>query len=317
MCGDHENLIDKKSGVRFPVDILQSWKALHEYRISYEHTGKQAAFGFVRSLKLARSPMFLPDSRIDFAKTTFLIGPNGGGKSAVCEWLTVLDGGENARRWLNNDNLRYTITFDAPSEHRLHVQTGGLLTLELDGKAVARNYVRSSAVYLRGRGKENISCDMQRINQLLRIDESVLRSLVGRISGQFVGKLELVKRVKDDAQTEPEFDLRCHLSDGSVMDFGQLSGGEQGRVLLELAMALAREAALFGPTMLIVELKSLGMDWMATEPYLFHFSSSQCLYQTVLTSWELPDNAKMLGWQIYEINGERGEVGTIAASPRV
>lgn len=50
------------------------------------------------------------------------------------------------------------------------------------------------------------------------------------------------------------------------MRFEQLSGGERGRVLLELAMALAREGTQFGPTLLLVELKSRGMDWGAISP---------------------------------------------------
>ena len=327
MCGDHESLIDKNNGSRFPVHLLQSWKALHEYRTSYEHSGDQAAFGFVRTLKLERSPLFMRGTQIDLAKTTFLIGANGSGKSALCEWLSVLETGGNVRRWLTNTDVDYTITFDAPAEHRLRVRTEGLLTLNLDGKAVSRNHARSSAIYLRGRGDNGIACDLRRIMVLLGIEEFALRSLGERVLGHFVTRLEFVKRVQDEEDDEegeqqdhhsdePSYRLECHLAQGSVMSYGQLSGGEQGRVLLELAMALALEGTQFGPTLLIVELKSIGMDWVAIQPYLAHFASSECLYQTVVTSWELPNDVEMLGWQIYLVDGQPGEPGTITASPR-
>jgi len=294
MCGAHENLIDKKSGVRFPVNVLQSWKALHEYRTSFEHSGNQAAFGFVRTLRLERSPLFTPGTQIDFAKTTFLIGPNGSGKSAICEWVSILEASDNIRRWLANNNVHYDIIFDAPAEHRLSVQTEGILTLDLDGKTVSRNHARSSAVYLSGRGDNRIVCDLRRIMDLLQIDEFALRSLGTRVSGDFVKKVEFVQRTQqeddeDELQRDdldaPVYVLESHLTNGRVMRFEQLSGGERGRVLLELAMALAREGTQFGPTLLLVELKSLGMDWGAIQPYLDFFGSPECLYQTVLTSW--------------------------------
>jgi hypothetical protein len=322
MCGAHENLIDKKNGVRFPVHTLQSWKALHEYRISYEHSGKQAAFGFVRQLALHQSPFFPPKTVIELAKTTFLIGANGSGKSALCDWLTVLDTSRNVNRWLDSSDLDWTITFDAPLEHQLRAHmTEGRLALELGASAVSRNYARSSTVYLAGGGDPKIVCDLKRIMGVFNLEEQAVRSVVARVSSPFVTKLEFVAREKDeeeddlaDADEAAAYQLMCHLGNGLNLSFGQISGGERGRIFLEIAMVLADEVAPFGPVLLLIEANNINMDWGALQPYIAYFGSADCLYQTIVTATYLPTDIKMLGWQIYTLSVDPEGKRAIAAT---
>ncbi|MBB2964246.1 hypothetical protein [Methylobacterium sp. R2-1] len=319
MCGSHENLIDKKSGVRFPVHTLQSWKALHEYRTSYEHSGRQAAFGFVKQIKMLNTPLFGANALINLAKTTFLIGRNGTGKSAICEWLTVLDTGRNLNRWLECDDLEYIITFDAPAEHQLQAKiAGGILDLNLDKCAVSRNYARSATVFLKDRGDPNIFCDLKKFMDLFGIEEQALRSLIAQVSSNFINRLYFSVRsgdadeAYDGERTSPIYEMRCELARGDSFSFLQLSGGEQGRILLEIAMAMAQEAVQFGPVLMIVELNSLGIDWGAIKPYLAHFANGDCLYQTIITSYGLPTNIEMLGWQIYTFEDDKNGKYSVA-----
>ena len=322
MCGDHESLIDKKNGIRFPVSVLQSWKALHEFRTSYEMSGKQAAFGFARTLMLERSPMFEPGSVLELAKTTFLIGGNGSGKTAICDWLATLGTTTWMRRWLGSPDLRFQVEFDAPASHKLEVSTtSDGLELRLDGRPVSRNFAGSTIVFLRNRGEPSIGCHLRRLMDLFGIDELALRSVVGRVSDWYVRAMrfepreideeersESVRRSRDDL----EFDLTCDVGQEQTYSYAQLSGGEQGRVLVAIAMELAREAVQFGPVILIIELKELGMDWRSTQPYLEAFASAECLFQTLVTSWELPAAMEMLGWQVYQLPEERAESRTIS-----
>ena len=108
MCGHHASLIDKNTGVRYPVAVLKSWKALHEYRIVHEHSGRSAAFGFVRAMTLLASPRFQA-STIEFGKTTFLVGANESGKTALIEWLFVLDSPRSLWRWMKPKPLHYRL----------------------------------------------------------------------------------------------------------------------------------------------------------------------------------------------------------------
>ena len=74
----------------------------------------------------------------------------------------------------------------------------------------------------------------------------------------------------------------------------------------------ARPSPLFvAHEALMIEIKNLGMDWGSTEPYLREFASSSCLYQTIVTSWELPRDIAMLGWQIYELPRLTTELGIV------
>ena len=320
MCGAHENLIDKKSGIRHPVHTLQSWKALHEFRTSYEHSGNQAAFGFAWRLTLHHSPLFAPSTTIELAKTTFLIGLNGSGKTALCEWLTALGTSRFLGRWIKPHGLAYEIMFDAPAAHRLQVKVADeTVAFELDDQSVSRNYARSTVVFLKGRGDKSIKCRLLRLQKLFGIEELELRNLVSRVRDSYVSALRFEPWQDDDdgedasaASSDRSFDLICSLSgQDEPFSFGQLSGGEQGRVLLAIAMTLAKEAVQFGPVILMIEIKNLGMDWGSTEPYLREFASSSCLYQTIVTSWELPRDIAMLGWQIYELSRLTSELGVV------
>lgn len=321
MCGDHETLIDKKNGVRFPIHILQSWKALHEYRTSFEHSGNKAAFGFVRRITIHQSPLFLAGSEIELAKTTFLIGRNGSGKTAVCEWLTALDTSRNIRRWLRRD-LDYSIDLDAPLAHALRVRTNaGILEMMLDNARVSRNYARATTILLRGRGDRETKCDLTRIGELLAIEAIELQSLVALVSADFAHALRFVEAEPEEDEPyeinlgEKRYSLICTLASGEERNFRALSSGQKGRVLLEIAMTIAREAMPYGPVVLIAEIKSLAMDWHAAQPYLNYFASADCPYQTVITSWELPTDIEMLGWQIFTLELGVGTLGTIAPTP--
>lgn len=314
MCGDHGNMIDKKRGVRFPIQMLLGWKALHEYRISYEHSGDKAPFGFIRSLTLTHSPLFKENTEIDFAKTTFLIGLNATGKTAICEWLTALNTSRNIWRWLKSGFVEYDIMFDAPIEQHLRVEVkNNALALKLDQIAVNRNHARASTVYLPGHGELSISCDLKRVSSLFGIEEISLRSLMPLVSGFFVKGMFFAERL--DESEKGFYDLHCVLTNGSVRTYNQLSSGEQGRVLLDIAMAQASQAAQFGATLLIAEIESLGIDWGAVAPYLTYFASVDCKYQTIVTACELYPTIQMLGWQIYTL--KKGTAGYIEVKPEI
>jgi hypothetical protein len=316
MCGDHSSLIDKKSGIRFPANMLLGWKALHEYRTSFEQSGFKAAYGFVRELTIDNSALFTPGSEIVFAKTTFLIGPNGSGKTAICEWLTALHTSRNMWRWITHNILNYRVSFDAPLMQTLQVEAGsGALSLSLDNMAVHQNHARVSVIYVRDRGGRALPDDLARLAHLFGMDQIELKALAAMVSSDFVAALSF-KRSLGTSGT-PTDDLICTFPNGQVESFSQLSGGQQGMIVLELGIEQARIASQFGPTMLLVELKNLGIDWGNFATYLDYFASRQCIFQTVVTSWELPSDVEMLGWQIYRLVGPTGTVlGTIVESAR-
>ncbi|VVT00687.1 hypothetical protein [Erythrobacter sp. EC-HK427] len=303
MCGHHADLIDKNSGERYPVAVLKSWKALHDYRIAYEHSGRAAAFGFVRSLTLLASPRFEPTT-IEFGKTTFLVGGNKSGKTALLDWLSVLDSPRRLRRWLEPRQLHYALLFDAPGEHRLEIETGnGAVRFNLDARQVAFNHHRIAVTALTKRYDHSAEDDLANMMKLFHLDDISVRSLAELIDSTTLYLRSARFERETDDEGEMRETLQCRLQDGSEVPFAALSGGEQGRVIMEFAIAHMTSVASVAPALLIVERPNLCIDDAGFGFYLDYFSSSECRFQTVVTQFTLTEDIKGLGWQVYQLTG--------------
>lgn len=309
MCGRHSDLIDKNTGVRYPVTTLQSWKALHEYRTAYEHSGRPATFGFVRRLTIHSSPLFEAEAVIELAKTTFIVGKNESGKTALCQWLSAVDSPRHLWRWGNYRNeLDYEILFAAPSERTLRVRIPDRVPkLSLDSAAAAFNHVRIWVAYLQDRQRHGDDDDLIQFSKALHLDPVSIQSLASFIDDTsiFLKAAAWRKTTNDDG--DPATILECTLKDGSTLSFGGLSGSEQGRALLDFAIAHVSNAARFSPSMLLLEFANLGMTWETFAPYLQMFGRPSSNYQTVISALKLPPEVIQLGWQVYQlVEGERG-----------
>jgi len=205
MCGEHADLIDKNKGVRYSVQTLQSWKALHESRIAFQHSGRLATFGFVRSITLRTSPLFAPDTRIELAKATLVIGANGSGKTAICEWLYSLASPARLLRWdkkSTNPALEFEIDFVAPTRRTLQVQipdkTPGL---KLDDPPVAANPLPIAVTYLeKSDASYPFADDLELVCTRLDIDKGQANTLLTfiDIKSIFLSAAEW-RRERDDA----------------------------------------------------------------------------------------------------------------------
>lgn len=303
MCGHHADLIDKNSGKRYPVAVLKSWKALHEYRTAYEHSGRATAFGFVRSLTLLASSRFEP-ATIEFGKTTFIIGANKSGKTTLLDWLSVLDSPRRLQRWIKSHPLHYGVMFDAPGEHHLEVETGnGAVRFDLDGRRVAFNHHRIAITALTKRRVYRAEDDLANLMGLFHLDEISVRSLAAMIDSTtfYLRAARFEQDTDDDGEIQDV--LRCTLRSGAEVAFGTLSGGEQGRVIMEFAIAHMESVASVAPALLIVERPNLGIDEAGFAIYLDYFSSSECRFQTIVTQFTVTDDIKGLGWQVYQLTG--------------
>jgi energy-coupling factor transporter ATP-binding protein EcfA2 len=315
MCSDHADLIDKNTGNRYPASVLKGWKALHEYRVAYEHTGRTSAFGFVRTLDVSESALFEPGTKITLGKTTFLIGPNESGKSALCEWLTAVDSPRLLWRWLSPTPLRFSVSFDAPIEHSLSVITGDdSLKINLDDSAVAFNHQRIEVAYIEDVHDREYDDDLKQIGDILKLDPISTKSLAALVDEKsvFLMGARFIREENDDGKKTHI--LRCRLADGAEMPFRALSGSEKGRVILDFAITQMRSVASFAPALLIIEWPGLNIDDAGFERYLEFFSSSDCAFQTLITLFQSKPLIEGLGWQTYKIVGrDNDQLGRINA----
>lgn len=311
MCGHHSDLIDKNTGVRYPATVLKSWKALHEFRIAYEHSGRTNAFGFIRELRIERSALFEPGTTVELGKTTFLIGGNSAGKTALCQWFSVIDSPQHLSRWLEPTELAYTIEFDVLSEHRLAVRTGdGKVQIKLNETEVAFNHHRVAVVFVEDKGERKYRDDLQLFSDVLKLDPVSVRSLAGLVTGlSFVESAEFVHEESDEGEWQDN--LYCRIPNRGRIRYRALSGGERSRVLLEFAISQARSVSTFAPALLIMEWNGFAIDEAGFEHYTTYLSGPDCPFQTIITRYETTPLIEGLGWQTYRIARKYGEVGTI------
>lgn len=301
MCGHHADLIDKNSGKRFPAPVIKSWKALHEHRIAYEHSGGNSAFGFVRSIDIETSALFVPGTRLELAKTTFLIGRNESGKSAICEWLSSIDSLQLIRRWIKPTPLKFAVTFDAPIERTLSIETGtGRIHLHLDGVAASTNHHRVSVAFLGYERETTSKNDLDLLCRALRLDDVSVGALAELIANRnlFIQSARFEREKDDDGEWQQN--LYCTLQSGAEVSFAGMSSGERGRVLLDFAIAQMQSASDFAPALLIVEWPGLSIDSAGLEKYAAYFSSADCKFQTLITMLERTPRMDAFGWQMYE-----------------
>ncbi|MEM9964555.1 MAG: hypothetical protein AAGC58_04325 [Asticcacaulis sp.] len=311
MCSDHSDLIDKNSGNRYAVTTLQSWKALHESRIAFEHSGRLATFGFIRSIRLRTSPLFTDETEIEFAKATLIIGKNGTGKTAICEWLYTLESSAKLLRWecrSGDTMLDADIVFDLPTSHVLTLsvphKTPNLL---LDGVKLAQNPLRISVTYLeKSESWSSYDDDLHLVSNVLHIDKGHARSLAELADDTCLSlKRAEWRRELDNSDNWGERLYVEFRNTNTWQSFGSLSDGQRSRTLLDFAILRAKAAAGFIPSLLTVELKGLGLDWISFKPYMAYFSQSSTPFQTLITSWELTPEMAELGWPVFVIEGNK------------
>jgi hypothetical protein len=99
LCAKHADQVDENNGRDYPPPVLLGWKAVHEFKIAREHGAMLHPFGWIESLHIIDAPVFKPDQRITLAKANVIVGGNGVGKTAICEWLWSLKDSSPLWRW--------------------------------------------------------------------------------------------------------------------------------------------------------------------------------------------------------------------------
>jgi hypothetical protein len=125
LCADHAALVDKNRGTDYPPGLLVSFKALHEARVARELRGVFARFGWVEALYVYSSPLFEGSTKLDLGKLTLLIGENGSGKTALCEWLASASSTRFLNRWqhvrTDRRRLDVEVRYLDPEPHAVRV----------------------------------------------------------------------------------------------------------------------------------------------------------------------------------------------------
>lgn len=258
LCADHARLIDTNRGASYPPELLLSYKALHEARISREQNGIYAPLGWFQQLTIENGPVFRPSTTLRLGKVTLIIGRNASGKTLLCKWLASISEPSilSRCRFRRNEehSIRMRVVYFDPVERtaRLEVGPEGTVKYFVDDCEVPFYPYALRIVFLEAYrySSKHGQDDLQFISDVLSLDESTIRNLISCVNTDAHCQIRNVR-------LENTVDGRTLYADvpGTVpgLALSSLSNSEQAQVLIELAVAAARISARYVPTILLLD----------------------------------------------------------------
>lgn len=301
LCADHSRLIDANRGDRYPPGVLKRFRYRHEARIDMELGHRP--LGWIEELRIHRSSVFAPNSRLRLSKLTLIVGDNGTGKTFLFRLLYSLSAparSDPGRVFLHGENLRFSIRLWNPEPHEIvwH-QTKDDFEIEMDGnevpycplpidvffqEKVRRN--QSLEQFLCRKRQENGGStagldDVLLLSEYLELSEDVVLKLLPKV-GSFVEHLVSNARVEvhsgarrilvEDRKWRPDAPIH------------KISGGMLEMMVFDCVVYHARLVSEHTPTLLLLNLPLLHLDEKRMGQYARLLVSEEFKFQTIVTS---------------------------------
>lgn len=323
LCDDHARLIDGEAGEHYHASDLQGWKAQHELRISSELKKIHGpAAGWLVSMEMADNPLLMPQSKISFGKVTLLVGENGSGKTALCEWLA----GSAAypkllERWANTKSIRGELELLIPDRHKFNFKfDGNTLVCSFDGSPVTDLAQSLRVRYISEDARQSSKLtDVERLAdvwsvhpyQINEILTDMTHSKYGFVRRAKIGTMEETsERVEGESEAGgADQTILAQIGDHEEpVPYSLLSGREQSQVIVSGAMALADRDSRDGPVLLVIDLGGQLLPDALLSAYAFRLGQPQFKFQTLLVSPVERPRVDWSGWSIARLVGSRPHI---------
>lgn len=289
LCANHGRVVDAKRGKEFPAARLRAFKAAQEARIAFEQRGVSFSFGWLQALVIEHSPVFAPGARLDFARTTLILGGNASGKTAICQWLAGCAEVSFLKRWAaagrcgSRTQVRFEAVNPQPFNWTVCIYGEDNIKFDLDGSAVPRLTVPFAFVHAPERPHRPQAPEEPAgayLARWLRIDVAVARNLITSMAARNGHRVHNPRFTEEEGHELLRVDV-----DGTVagLSFGDLSDTEQCRVLLEMAVELARVESENRPTMLLVDCMAR-FDNRSFGDYVSYIAAASRQFQGVIVA---------------------------------
>lgn len=311
-CGEHAKLVDTNDGRRYPAAKLLGWRALHEARIHREMGGLRLPVNWVEGIEVIRSPvvrrgpLFKPDKvrreplfksgeRLSLSRVTVLVGNNGSGKTALCEWIGATAGEGTLSRWLGSD-LSFALTVYNPDVHCfVATSTGATFSFQLDGVIVPFNPLPVVVhVLRRPPPREEDEPDANWMARWLGVTSDVLRRLVDGVTREGSPFVEAMN-VSNEGTIEAELKVNPGL-----FRLGQLGGSGEAMVALSLAVARAGHTSSHAPTLLVID-EVLQVFDPFNKSLILEELGRVDRFQSLATLPDLDRHVRWSGWSVAHI----------------
>jgi hypothetical protein len=328
LCQDHAKLVDSDRGKNYPATLLQAWKALHESRIAAEvekvPIGKS---GWLERITVEKSRVIERGATLVFGKVTLIVGSNGNGKSALCEWISACAGGESDLwRWsgpTEDDGVKLRLTMLAPDRvefsmnfHRYDIRA------EYEGKqALDVSHLLRVFYVTKPQPRNPFEDDLEYLARMWRIHPYQVTAIIDQIGSSKYGNIRKIEFLpqpqdEDDEPDEipeplrkmrhgrPSLDLWAEFTHHkSPITFRALSGSEVGLILIFGGMVLAGYSAVHQGSLLLLDLGA-NFDDIRLSMITEILQRSEFRFQTVLVSPSPRPRVNWTGWSIARLEGE-------------
>jgi hypothetical protein len=315
-CATHGREIDTNRGRGYTVETLQAWKRIREEDAKRNRTGLvQPIGGWVDEICIVKSPLFKARAAMRMSKAVAVSGAGATGKTALLEWI-ALSLGEESDRWKKND-VSVNITSYSPAAHRYEFSySGGQRQYVYDDKLVHSPPSSLRVVHVRDQIPHALrnADDLAQIAHHIGVKTGVVRDLVPEIQRNGTGFLETIEFIdepwEEDEDRPDNSDAYCALyvtvneAYAHKQSFGTLSGSELRRVILEFALALARERSREAATMLLLDSNLWSLD-KATKARVAKQILEQPFQTILVIDEEYSDTWH--GWSRYRIERRGGK----------
>lgn len=293
LCEDHARLVDANRGEKYLPSVLLGYRDLHEFRVSLELKDLPQLPGWIERIAVNGAP-FGSSNLIRLGKTTVFHGPNGSGKTTVCQWIAGTFAAPMLRPWLANAQpfgivIRMLLR-DGPRTLEARSSRDSVV-FAVEGIEVPYNPLDFRVVYLRSGDWSSLGSPIERLAGMLAIPSETVVALA-RIVPRNPGSALHEVRVEGE-------ELLLSFADGGqfLLPYQGMSGGEKAVAAIEFAIALATTEANYRPTLLCIDAGIGALDARATEALVARLASPSHKFQTIVVTNE---PGRFVGWQSYE-----------------
>lgn len=310
--------MDKHRGQDFPAAKLHSFKAFHEARAAREQSGISAPEFWFHELQITNSPGFSTRETLRFGKVTVVVGNNGIGKTAICDWLAGLTGDGCIQRWTRNTEVDVSARYFAPDDTQARMRIAGDGRVSYFSNSIKVPFYANPIQLIRlPQGHYSLNDefgDVERISQVLSIDINMTQNLIEFIAEQNEGRIE-DPRIELDDETGLSVLTTFNRKRKKHIAFCAMSDSERQRLLIEICVARARFTSRFLPTLLLLD-GVHSLDHRAFQDFMDFMLSSDNHFQTLVTRILPPKTSGFdwAGWEFATLRGHWGNV-TIDQSP--
>jgi ABC-type Mn2+/Zn2+ transport system ATPase subunit len=304
-CRDHGTLIDTNAGTGFPAAKLIRWRELAEARIRRARSGQSVPACWIECVRIVENPphLFPPGETLELSHITIVSGPNGSGKTALCEWLGVaIDDGLLKR--LRGTDFAVELIVHSPEPETVGIRNcDGQKSLSLNGSTVPVNPVPMVVQYMdRGpwrrapREDEEGTSDVAYLAQWLRVAPAEVRSLIRHVDYNPNSLVRSITVDDDDC-----VDVGMSHSVHGPFSLQGLSSTEELMVVLSLAMVRVATCAPRCPCLFLIDSVMQTFDPPNVRAVLTELAKLSQV-QTVIMLPDLLDlRVRWGGWSTVEI----------------